>query len=482
MAGEHKEDPKISPEDSLCSEVSCLHDKNNRIPVPKTKSVNASSTRSSRGSIQTTSTATYERQEQYAEDAFNQRIEKLCQDLWPPPTSVKHHFLASYAVTRLRTNKFFRSFLPAPQLPLIKHLKGGGFNHITCVTLPISCNAAHRDLILRIPREDNARPDLQVGILNYVRQRTSIPVPTIESTDFTVNNAIGKPYVLQHQVPGRDLDSVWDDLGHSQRCVIAKEVGHLIKTLLSVESEVTGIVEPATDGSYTSTKMPNIIPFTLTGTHGDPVEELEPSSVKDLGYTRPRESTLDFFEHYISRWRNSALAESQMNCDIKLYDNLLRVAREMDALGFFKPDRHCLCHLDLHPRNIMVETDSEKSIRVTGILDWDDAVIAPKVVNCQPPGWLWGYDKDTHTENSLLPWPYELEGANSSPSTSEQRELKAIFDGHSGAEYPRLAYDESSRLIRGLFRIAIDGFTASWYNTAAERIVKEWDLLRQTLV
>ncbi len=108
-------------------------------------------------------------------------------------------------------------------------------------------------------------------------------------------------------------------------------------------------------------------------------------------------------------------------------------------------------------------------------------MIAPKFVNCQPPGWLWGYDKEAHTENSLIPWPYELEGANNIPSTLEQQELKRIFDHHAGPEYPRLAYDESSRLIRGLYRIATSGLTANWYTIAAERIVKEWNVLRPTL-
>lgn len=165
---------------------------------------------------------------------------------------------------------------------------------------------------------------------------------------------------------------------------------------------------------------------------------------------------------------------------VELYDKLLQVVREMNDLGLFRPDLNCLCHLDLHPRNIMVELSSEDSISVTGILDWDDAVVAPKFVNCQPPGWLWGYDKDEHTENSLLPWPYELKGANNPPSTPEQQELKVTFDDHAGPEYPRLAYDESSRLIRGLYRIATNGLTANWFYEAAERIVREWELLRPT--
>ncbi|KAK4695747.1 hypothetical protein P7C71_g2056, partial [Lecanoromycetidae sp. Uapishka_2] len=439
--------------------------------------------RSSKGSIQTVSTATYERQEQEAEDAFNLRIEKLCQDLWPAPTSIKHRFSNSQAAARLRANRFFCSFVPTPQMPLIQHFKGGGFNHITSSTLPASYIKGHRNLILRVPREDGSRPDQQVAVLNYVRQRTLIPVATIEATDFTCDNAVGRPYVLQQRIPGRDLDSVWDDLNHSQRCVVAKEVGRLIANLLSLESPYAGTIEPATNDSYISTETPIIVPFKLPDALGDSVEQLKPNSATGARKSLTCETTLELFEYCLSHWRKCALEESlgEIGDDVILYDNMLKAVRKMDQLGLFKPDLYCLCHLDLHPRNIMVDVGPEDSIRVTGILDWDEAVIAPKFVNCQPPGWLWGYDKDTHTENSLLPWPYELEGANNTPETIEQRELKRIFDDNAGPEYPRLAYDQSSRLMRGLYRVATLGLTANWHYTAAERIVEEWKVVRPTL-
>ncbi len=483
MASDQTRNTEIPLTNSLQPAIRTSHETDGDVPASPKHSVNLSPTRSKCGSVQTCSTATYERQEREAKDAFNQLIEKLCKDLWPSPTSLKHRFSASQVATRLRTSKLLRYFIPAPQIPLIQHLEGGGFNHITSIILPSSYGEGRRNLILRVPREEDSRPDQQVATLNYVRQRTSIPVATIEAADLTCNNAVGKPYVLQHRIPGSDLESVWDDLSHPQRCVVAEEVGRLINTLLSVENPITGTIEAAPNGLHSPAELPNVVPFVLTDTSGDLVEELETEDVLGTRTPHSRQTTLEFFEHYIIRWRKHALGQNlgEVDCDVELYDEMLKVVREMDFLGLFKPDLNCLCHLDLHPRNIMVEIHSEDSIRVTGILDWDEAVIAPKFVNCEPPGWLWGYDKETHTENSLLPWPYELEGANNVPSILEQQELKRIFDHHAGPEYPRLAYDESSRLIRGLYRIATSGLTANWYNIAAERIVKEWNVLRPTL-
>lgn len=473
MPFDQKETTAIPLIDSLQPEKQNSHEKSNDMPI--------SPTLSSKASAQTVSTTTYKLREQEASSALNQHIEKLCQNLYPSSISLKHHFSLSRAATYLRTNKFLRSLVPRPQIRLIQHLKGGSFNHTTSITLPSSYSKGHGEFILRVPREEGPRPEQQVATLNYIRQRTSIPVATIEGSDFTCDNAVARPFVLQHWIPGRDLELVWDSLSHSQRSIIAEEVGRLIKTLLSVESSFVGTIEASTNGSHTSAELPIIVPFTLRNGLGDLIGEMEPDST--IGASDPCKTTLEFFEHCFSRWKKSALAENHggFDRDVILYDNMLKVVREMNSLGLFKPDLNCLCHLDLHPRNIMVDIDSDDHIRITSILDWDEAVFAPKLVNCQPPGWLWGYDEDTHTENSLLPWPYELEGANDIPSTVEQQELKRIFEDCAGLEYPRLAYDHSARLVRGLYRLATLGLGASWDFRAGERIVKEWNLLRPGL-
>jgi len=435
---------------------------------------------SDQSSIQTVSTATYERQEREAQDLFNQRIEKLCHDLWPSPKSIKRRFLTSQAATRLRANPLLRSIVPVPQTLSIEHLKGGGFNHITAVTLPSSYSeGGYCNLILRVPREDDSQPEHQVATLQYVRSKTSIPVPTIAATDFTCDNALEKPYVVQHRMPGIDLESIWDNLSHSQRRIVAKELGHVVKSLLSVESPLAGTIQAAPKGSETPGESPTIVPWKLDF-RGEILEETEIMPI-----ARSHGTTLGLFELYFGRWKNAVLSENlgEIDEEVKLYDDLVRIARQMDELGLFKPDANCLCHLDLHNRrNFMIQLGPDDSLEVTGILDWDEAVFAPKVVNCQPPGWLWGYDKDTHVdENDLLPWPYELEGSNTIPSTPEQRELKHIFEESAGSDYPQLAYDESSRFARTLFRLATLGLTANWNFTAAERIVKEWNLLRPSL-
>ena len=160
-------------------------------------------------SIQTVSTITYQRQEKETQEQFNKRIEELCQTLWPPPHSLRHLFLASHTAACLPTKPIIRPIIPQLEVPLIQHLNGGGFNHITSVRLPASYSKeGRRDLIVRVPRAERSRPEHQAATLNFVRSRTSIPVPSIVAADFSCNNALEKPYVIQHRVPGRDLESM----------------------------------------------------------------------------------------------------------------------------------------------------------------------------------------------------------------------------------------------------------------------------------
>jgi aminoglycoside phosphotransferase (APT) family kinase protein len=427
-----------------------------------------------------TSTIKYcqEPHEQFSQ--FSQRVQKLCQFLWSPERSIKYRFSNSQAVSRLRLNKFLRFIVPSSQTPLIERLRGGDYNRVTGITLPLSYTEQERKLILRTPREEGTRPDRDVAILDYVRQRSSIPVATIAANDFSSDNPLGQPYVFQHRIPGTDLNLIWEELNHSQRCTVARELGNVIRTLLSMESPFTGIVD-AKPNNADIVMSPTIVPFELKSGNGDLLEDQYPQNPSETGAPRTRQTTIDFFRSQFARWRAYAVDRNggDGNHQTDFIDSMLKVAQEMDDLGLFKTDMNCLCHVDLHTRNIMVEVQPDSTLKVTAILDWDEAIFAPKIVACKPPGWLWGYDVNGQTGE--LTWPFEQKGANDLPSTPESQELKHIFEAYAGPEYPNLAYDDTSRLGRGLFRVAQLGLGDTAYYNAGERIIEEWEALRQSL-
>lgn len=61
-------------------------------------------------------------------------------------------------------------------------------------------------------------------------------------------------------------------------------------------------------------------------------------------------------------------------------NKLSTAASQMHATGYLGNGQYSLCHLDLNgaPRNIMAKINANENRAITGILDWDDAISAPK--------------------------------------------------------------------------------------------------------
>ena len=402
---------------------------------------------------------------------FRAKVEKLCDILWPPPKSFSRR-----VAKRLRANRLLRSITPTPKGPIVERLKGGDYNRITSISLPSSYGNATSKLILRTSRweECAGRPDRDVAILDFVSQRTKILVPEVIAKDFSNDNALGMPYVVQSRVPGSDLDSMWEELSHQQRCMIACEMGLVIKSLLSVESTVPGLIDAASADTVFA-DYPNIVPFELRDSSGDLIED---STVS--GDMATPQTTGEFFKTMFGKWHAYTLDDDDR--ETELFKELLETVRDMDNMGAFPTDMHCLCHVDLHSRNVMAEVQPDDAIKITAVLDWDEAVFAPKFVNCQPPWWLWKEDGDERLdENGFETWPYELPSPKGFPATPENQELKRLFEEHAGAEYRYLATDTGSRLGRVLFILARDGLNSNEHFMAADKVVSEWKEVRKSL-
>ena len=404
---------------------------------------------------------------------FKTKVEKLCENLWPAPKS-----MSRLVATRLRAKKLLRPLMPPHKGPVVEveRLKGGDYNRITSISLPNSYGHATSKLILRTSRweESAGRPDRDVAILNFVSQRTIIPIPRVIAKDFSNDNALGMPYVVQSRVPGSDLDSMWIELSHQQRCVIACEMGLVIKSLLSVESPVPGLIDAASVDTVVA-DFPHIVPFELRDSGGDLIDDCTTPSDMATPQT-PGE----FFKTVFGKWHAYTLDDDDR--ETELFKELLETVCDMDNMGGFPITMHCLCHVDLHSRNVMAEVQPDDNIKITAVLDWDEAVFAPKFVNCQPPWWLWKEDGDERLdENGFELWPYELPSSRTFPATSDNQELKRLFEEHAGADYRYLATDTCSRLGRVLFILARDGLNSNEHFKAAEMVVSEWKEVRKSL-
>ena len=408
---------------------------------------------------------------------YSQRVERLCKVLWPPHRNFMTRYSDSQLAVHMRRNRFLCVIAPSEIRPLIKYLHSGTFNRITAITLPKSYRNIHRELVLRVPRDRDSRPDRAVALLDYVRRSTSIPVPFVVATDCGVDNPLAWPYVLQHRVSGTDLSKGWETLCHSQKCIVAKEIGIVVRKLLALESQRAGIVDVESDESKI-VGGPNIIPFELDGADTEIIEAI---NLNRTDMTSPQ-TTLDLFEFLIKRWRQYDHDRSgRINYAVRLWDRMAKTVREMNDLGLLGSNANCLCHVDLSSQHVMVKVRVGQSPEVTAILDWDKAIFAPKFMNCDPPRWLWDNTKIFLDEHGLWPWPYELPGANEAPPHPDKLELKRIFEEAAGSEYCALAYEDHYRVCRVMLRVAISGLDDSMDFKALERIFREWDRIRDNL-
>ena len=416
-------------------------------------------------------------------ERFKKRVQTLCEALRPPQrwpkTSIRQKFFASRIGHRLSETKIlarvFRHWAPTRTDFKIERLRGGSYNRVVGITLPEPHGVSlpiQSQYILRVPRDEDARPDREVATLEHVRHRTNIPVPKIIAKDYCCNNALKLPYIIQERIPGKDLQMVWHVLTHEQRCIVARELAKTLLELQALTSPVPGLIEAdreAFDGSRCTT----IVPYELKSDLGF---VKEPKSNEHYG--QKVVSTLDFLVHQMSRWRAVEIEKSGGDMHspaVTLWTSLIHATKDMHRLGLFKNDTFCLCHLDLQPRNIMAEVQQHPSIAVTGYLDWDSAVFAPKFVGCAPPRWLW-FDGETEYNEE------DERGAIDLPLDPQMREVKRVFEETVGPDYLHYAYAPQYPLARMLFRIAKNGIWSSERLDDVERFMPEWAKLRTLLV
>ena len=168
----------------------------------------------------------------------------------------------------------------------------------------------------------------------------------------------------------------------------------------------------------------------------------------------------------------SLLCDPLSTFDVDYMDRLAQAARETNSLNCLGDDKMTLFHGDLEPRNIMGHIDEQGSVKITAVLDWDNASFAPRFMSCQPPDWIWDFSDGDWEELETYPTPID----------NELRELKETFESAVGQDFLDLSYAPQYRLARQLFRIAIAGLHETHYIEEADKFLTGWNALRNDLL
>ena len=435
-----------------------------------------SPTNNSSGSIVSgTSTLKYS-QEPF--DQYRDRVEALCHSLWPAESrgTTPERREGGIAVSRIldlvRGRKVRRFLSPYPGKKfVIERLAGGTYNRIISIMVEDASNSHPKNLILRVPRPHMAQLgyiEREIAILRYVRQHTTLPVADVVSFDTTANNPLKSGYVVQSRLPGVSLHTFWGELTHEQRCTVAREVGKIVLALQSVKNPEPGIVEAslANDGSQKF----RVCPFDIKSPYDVDWKTNISNHASHVGTETETLTPLEWFGTQFGRWLAHELLASPLDILYWDYQNrFVQAAKEMADFGFLGDGQNCLCHFDLAARNIMVQVLPNGSVEVSGIVDWDSAVFVPIFVSCAPPSWLWTNQDDYDTDEK------EAEGT---ACTSEQEEIRDIFEEVVGFDWQWFAYRPGYRLARELFYFAQHGHHDGIATKRAEKFLEEWAAVR----
>ncbi|KAI0882489.1 uncharacterized protein GGS22DRAFT_195765 [Annulohypoxylon maeteangense] len=322
---------------------------------------------------------------------------------------------------------------------------------------PVGKPESREQYVIRIPKYDIGQLNSQVANLRFLRLHGKIPAPIILTFDKTSDNILGSKFIIQDYIPGTNLLSSYSSLTHEQRCRVARELGCVYHELLATRSDTPGFLTLSRSG----TSPLRIVPLEgkikkFNGSYDNP--PTAPDVHKCL---------VDVF---LKRWVILDEPLPGNNSWPRLRDKLCQVASEMKAGGWFRDCHTSLAHLNLVPRNILVNptTDTTRPI-ISGILDWDSSVFVPQFMGCQPPMWLWAWNNGGYQDESQ---------ANAMPPTPEARQLKRRFEEAAGQKYLMFAYAPAYRLARRLVRFAVEDIRSNEDYKEAEQMVEEWTAMR----
>ncbi|KAB2106404.1 hypothetical protein AG0111_0g5510 [Alternaria gaisen] len=320
--------------------------------------------------------------------------------------------------------------------------------------------------IIRIPRvefsDDSRVEDMaesmkrELAILKTVSSWVPLPVPKVFSYDLSTENICERPYMIQTRLPGRNLRlELWHQLNMQQKQCVAKCVTGLAAAVASVEG-------PAGDISPENLSRPSSSPICVD-TFSTPAYDDQPTCKPALA-----RNPIDHLLEQCERWR--ACEKATAWCFEEIWDGFAAISRALEKRGFLHGP--CvLVHGDLMPYNLLAEVCNETDVNVTGVIDWDLAVIAPEFMAYKAPFWLWtpeDMDSDNEDDENM---------ANLEPIEEEGKILKQVFLENASEKYKFYAFAPEAMLARRMFYILKNGHPGDWEFEEAKSVIREWNEL-----
>ncbi|MDI1493422.1 MAG: hypothetical protein OHK93_005211 [Ramalina farinacea] len=247
------------------------------------------------------------------------------------------------------------------------------YHSIYRITVPPSGETKSMDLILRVsghhlPRIKTAN---EVGVMAWVTENTTIPVPKVIASDESAHNPIAHEYTLLSCVEGETLSDIYSTLDEDQISGILDQLIDILGQLHEHEWDAIGGLNVNAQGEIV------LAPVVDETFWQAPDLKLWPSieTVASLNIAGPYRTYVEYISaqirqyiHLISIHDSLAFMRSDIPRPEAFLAALPRHATELNATKLR------LAHKDLHWANLLYDRASNK---ITAVLDWEFSTISP---------------------------------------------------------------------------------------------------------
>ncbi|VUC21585.1 unnamed protein product [Clonostachys rosea] len=313
----------------------------------------------------------------------------------------------------------------------VSPLGSGAYHKVYDITKKEQAPACRTYLFrVAVPVDPVYKMESEMATLEFLRRRTTIPVPRPVAWNSSSSNPLGFEWALVEKAPGVELRSVWDDLPWERKAALVESIAGYLAQLWSPDLRFShigsiycagfGAGESSPDRSVASAPsasfgMSRVETATRGGFKIGPMVDVRFVSGRrrhlptDRG---PYDSCQDWLAALIDTENSFISSAALLFKDIPEESKAARMGEEEDigdVIGYEEegdcdhaleschrfwralpsvvpagsqegePDRtdarFLLSHWDLRTANIIVDPES---LEITGIIDWENAVTVPK--------------------------------------------------------------------------------------------------------
>ncbi|KAL6897566.1 phosphotransferase enzyme family domain-containing protein [Trichoderma evansii] len=333
------------------------------------------------------------------------------------------------------------------------HAKGG-FNKIYLV------HTSQQQWIMRVslPVCPRNKTQGEVTTLQFLRHKTTVPVPGVVAFDDSAENEIGFEWILMEFMPGESAYKRWRTLAMPQKIALVRQVAEFQAQIFRHEFSEIG---------------------TLVGGKGESNQEERPGEVisnmffwgshYDYDVTRgPFRSSHDWLAAYlefITQGQIEALGEAEDEEDEEDINFAMVLARRLISLlpKIFPtletlPERMVIWHDDLSLSNILVDDEG----KITAVIDWECVSAMPRWLVTQVPRFLEGQAREKEPERQ--------DYADEAPEDEKDNELDN--EGKNELYWIHLMEYEQTQL-RRVYHERMSQLQPDWDATAKQSTLKE---------